>query len=486
MASIGQYKGKDINAGDDASVQAQIRQIDSTPSVSVQKYRDNPDGTTTNFFSDGTQENVTYSKGGNGSLNANPITVDGAKVAQTPIKAESINPVNSTYAPPAPTPAIATSVAVDATANRQPMQPPTPEAQAQTQKQGALQKYLDRINPGKVAEQKAQLREESDLQARSDEANRLQAELKERKKSYRDQIEGILTQGRGVPQSITQRQADDLRRKANNDLADIAIQAEFAMNNYLGAEKILQARLDDLDTEFDNEIKAYQIASDFLTNDLSDSEKQELQFKQDELMAQHNFERQKLLSEFEQRQLESSPLYQAQVAATNRSNQPAQATSDDLSAYVVAYQNGQIPLTQVPANIRGQVLATVQASGTNKMLDLLKQYKDKITGLNVFTANFPGNKTSVDSLKGQIVAEYKQQKQLGTLDNGVQTLVDKIIPDPSKLSVSSLSNSAQVTALNDFIKNQGGDTTTLSPEDEEEIDNIASGGGGFNPVDYYK
>lgn len=129
---------------------------------------------------------------------------------------------------------------------------------------------------------------------------------------------------------------------------------------------------------------------------------------------------------------------------------------EDLSAYVTAYQTGQIPLTQVPQKIRGTVLSQVQASGYNKMQDLLTQYRDKLDGLNFFSANMPTNKALLGSLGGQITAEYKQQKQLGTLDVGVQNLIDQIIPDPSNLSISSLSNKAQVEALDNFIKNQGG------------------------------
>lgn len=141
----------------------------------------------------------------------------------------------------------------------------------------------------------------------------------------------------------------------------------------------------------------------------------------------------------------------------NKRNQPEQ--EEDLLSYVTAYQGGQIPLTQVPQKIRGQVLAQVQSSGYNKMLDLLGQYKDKMTGLNFFSANSPTNKALLGSLKGQITAEYKQQKQLGTLDAGVQNLIDQIIPDPSNISISSLNNTAQVEALNNFIKNQGGGST---------------------------
>lgn len=129
---------------------------------------------------------------------------------------------------------------------------------------------------------------------------------------------------------------------------------------------------------------------------------------------------------------------------------------EDILSYVVAYSNGQIPLTQVPQKIRGQVLSQVQSTGTNKMLDLLGQYKNELQGTNFLGALNPNKRAMLQGLQGQITAEYKQQKQLGTLDAGVQTLIDKIIPDPTKFSISAFSNQAQLGALNNFITNQGG------------------------------
>lgn len=151
---------------------------------------------------------------------------------------------------------------------------------------------------------------------------------------------------------------------------------------------------------------------------------------------------------------------------------------EDISSYVFAYANGQIPLTQVPQKIRGQVLTEVQNSGKNKMLDLLGQYRNKLTGLNLLTAQTPTNKAALGSLKGQITAEYKQQKQLGTLDAGVQTLIDSIIPDPSKPSLSALSNKAQVEALDNFITNQGGTSTSKGPVGVLKVGSTGTTGGG--------
>ena len=152
---------------------------------------------------------------------------------------------------------------------------------------------------------------------------------------------------------------------------------------------------------------------------------------------------------------------QAQIDKIYSDMNDSADTSGDVLAYTTALQAGNITLAQVPQKLRGEVLTNVQSTGNSKMLDLLGQYRDTVSGLNLFTSNFPGNKALLDTLKGQITAEYKQQKQLGTLDTGVQTLIDKIIPDPSKPSISSLSNKAQLDAIDRFIENQGGGDTII-------------------------
>lgn len=170
-----------------------------------------------------------------------------------------------------------------------------------------------------------------------------------------------------------------------------------------------------------------------------------------------NFERQKEMAKYEQTIKQNDPLYKAQIANIYSEIGARNASASggaDVLAYTQALEAGSATLAQIPQKIRGQVLANVQATGTNKLLGLLGQYRDTVGGLNFFTANTPGNKALLNTLKGQITAVYKQQQQLGTLDNGVQVLVDRIIPDPSQLSISSLSNKAQIAAIDNFIANQ--------------------------------
>jgi len=91
-----------------------------------------------------------------------------------------------------------------------------------------------------------------------------------------------------------------------------------------------------------------------------------------------------------------------------------------------------------------------------ELLKLLNQYREilsKSTAVSRFTD--PSTFNNLNSLQSQITAVYKKQEQLGTLDAGVQMLIQGIIPGLG-LNIGQLSTKAQVDALDNFIKNQGG------------------------------
>lgn len=90
------------------------------------------------------------------------------------------------------------------------------------------------------------------------------------------------------------------------------------------------------------------------------------------------------------------------------------------------------------------------------LLDLLNQYRMAVAGSNGLTRLFDPNKnTQLNNLKGQITAVYKKQQQLGTLDAGVQKLIDSIIPGTA-VGIGQLSTQGQLDAIDNFITNQGG------------------------------
>lgn len=106
--------------------------------------------------------------------------------------------------------------------------------------------------------------------------------------------------------------------------------------------------------------------------------------------------------------------------------------------------NPQGPVTVDPNT--GQRIVTPIAQ--NSLPDLLLQYRNKVEDSTKFGRLFnPNTSGELDSLRGQITAVYKQEQKLGTLDAGVQKLIDSIIgssPDGG-------------------IRNLGGITTFLNP-----------------------
>lgn len=270
-----------------------------------------------------------------------PMASTAATVASTPIPAQNITTNIPTYAPPAPVVPNSAKVATAAVAGREPIETVAP---VQSPKDQVTQSFLDKVLGRDIAGEKAQLREGADLMQKQEEANRLQNELKSSQKAYQDEIDALYENKDSVSAGAAQARISQLQRRANSDLANIAIQAEFANNNYVGAEKILNAQLDDLQQDYDNTIKTYQVAQDFLTNDLSKTEEIELQRQIEKEQADYQFERQKALSQFNAQLEQSSPLYKAQLARAKAELASSQGGGEMASPLRIAAAKGNIDL----------------------------------------------------------------------------------------------------------------------------------------------
>jgi hypothetical protein len=308
----------------------------------------------------------------------------------------------------------------------------------------------------------AELNQEEGTFQKKQLATKLEGDYISKQRAYDKQIEKIRENKGGMLDSAVEAEVANVERQKNSELADISIQYKIANGAYTDAVSIVDAKVNAEFEPIENEIKAYENLYQLYGDDLTESEKTQveanIQAKRDDLDYQRQIARDKTLHQYQL----------SEIAAREAANASSNTGDEDVNAYVIAYQSGQIPLTQVPQKIRGQVLAAAQSTGNNRLLGLVGQYKDTLSGLNILTANAPKNKAILNSLKGQITAEYKQQKQLGTLDAGVQKLIDTIIPDPSKLSITSLSNKAQVAAIDNFIKNQGG-SKPVTPTKEDPL-----------------
>ncbi len=114
-----------------------------------------------------------------------------------------------------------------------------------------------------------------------------------------------------------------------------------------------------------------------------------------------------------------------------------------------------------PVGVTGTAV-TSQPITQNSLDDLLLQYRSAISGSNAITRVFGSStKQELESLRSQITAQYKQEKKLGTLDAGVQRLIEGIIgKEPGVLSIlnpfSKEGESALLAGIDSFLKNESG------------------------------
>jgi len=107
-----------------------------------------------------------------------------------------------------------------------------------------------------------------------------------------------------------------------------------------------------------------------------------------------------------------------------------------------------------------QIPTAEDAKTIKKALPAYQSIDKTLTDLeNLFekegTANtFLSAQTSkrYDNLSGQLIADYKQMQQLGTLDKGVQELFDRIITTPNTLFSTGRGFKQQISQLKDGLK----------------------------------
>jgi hypothetical protein len=278
-----------------------------------------------------------------------------------------------------------------------------------------------------------EIQEDEGVFSKKAKSKQLENEIISKTRAYDKQIEKIRQNaGGGYGQSVDV-DVQRTERLKNSELADLAIQYKVANDDYTGAFEIAQAKVDaefePLQAQIDTLKTYYQLAQ----NDMTESEKVEAQAAIQEKEATLQFERDKELYKYKQQIDQSDPLYRANLANVYSQIAERNKPESDLTADQEKAQ-----------------------TATQNMIGLLNQYKGLIKNssfLDRYTN--PETRAKLQSLKGQITAEYKTAKQLGTLDAGVQKLVDTVVPDAVGLGITSLSKDAQVAAIDNFLANQG-------------------------------
>jgi len=135
-------------------------------------------------------------------------------------------------------------------------------------------------------------------------------------------------------------------------------------------------------------------------------------------------------------------------------------TPDEVAKATIAYKKSQIPLgfeNVKPENV-----------GLTK---LLVEYNDFIKDKGFFDLKRPENAALKSNLVSEISAEYKDAKKLGTLDAGVQKLIDGLL---GNTGIAKYSPQAQSTALDLQLNRLGYDTTPAGASGTNLFGNILS------------
>lgn len=190
-------------------------------------------------------------------------------------------------------------------------------------------------------------------QARFDEKKKLKTDLEnsilQAQTAQMREIEKI-QQEAGTTKAQKNATINQFQRDSDRRLADLAIRYKIANDDYQGVQQTLQAYEQDLKDQRDYEMKVMSMAMDFLRNDLSESEKMQIQ---------QNFRLQEIDYENNLQSVQS----QAQMAQQQAQAQP----------WVTAIANGQRTIDDVPKELQSAVLTSMQQTG---VVD--KQTQDKI------------------------------------------------------------------------------------------------------------
>lgn len=173
------------------------------------------------------------------------------------------------------------------------------------------------------------LREEAGLEDKELRARRLGERMVERSNSYRDQLEALEKNPEGKLKGALNAEINDLERKRSREMADLSFSYNVALGDFQAAEDAVNDRISDMEADVARRTKAYETAFSMVQNDLSESEKLQIQQNFQREMDQTNFEQQKEIALFNDRlarQRQAIAASQSRAAQVNE--QLAQATQE--------------------------------------------------------------------------------------------------------------------------------------------------------------
>lgn len=316
--------------------------------------------------------------------------------------------------------------------------------------------------------------------------NNYTSQIEQEQLANRRQIEELQKNATGMTAQALSATSQEVNRKSLSAQADLAVLQGAAARNFdavaSAADRKIQAETESLQMELDARKFFYQENKD----DYNKTEQRlyEQQNRKIEQEIKNKEDSYKVIVDAVAQGAPASLIQEAQ-ALYNQGADPVQIVQK-LGRYSTNYVEAQIKKEQLNAlrtpsssggsgggtsNIPVAIISEVQNNPAYanvppesiKLVSLLNQYNKILNDTSALSlaVNKDKKKSTLNSIEGLITAEYKQAKKLGTLDAGVQTLIDKLLGKGEEIFGIAVpkSNKSRSAAVSNWLLSEGYDAS---------------------------
>lgn len=320
-----------------------------------------------------------------------------------------------------------------------------------------------------------QINEDEKLQEKKAKAVQIQNELTAMDKAYRDEISAIRKNPEGKLSAGVQNEVNIATDRYNNNRANVSIAYNTALGDYNSALDTVNLKVTSLKDQNAQAIQAYQLNVDAINNDLTESEKlivqNQLQMKAD---------RARTVEDTYAKALQNAVQNNAPAAVLSAIDEAARQPNATASSILAAagqyaidesarldneYKRSQIAeknggtssgLRKLTPEDNARLNSTPEAKTINegsRFANALIDYKRAIEEYGTGDVFATKGKGVLNSTYQTLVGSIKDYYQLGTLDNGVEKLVELGVPKPSIWGIKSSRIASLDTQIDGVLQN---------------------------------
>lgn len=284
-------------------------------------------------------------------LKSQDNTVDASRMSDVPT-ATVPPPVNSTVAQTNLATTVDTAVNTVPTSNQQNTQ------EVSNNQPMTRASLLDRVVSAislrsKKGERTSQLNEEEGVFDKKEATTKLEGDIIAKTRAYDKQIEKVRENAGGMFGGAVEQEVARIERQKNSELADLAIQYKIAAGAYNDAISIVQTKLDAEFEPLDNEIQSLSNLYQLFGDDLTESEKMEVEKAIDDKKAARDFEYQKKYADYKA-QIDNSDISQGNGNENGTLNGKAQnASQSSANSYANRLAEANVVLDSLGSKFTG-------------------------------------------------------------------------------------------------------------------------------------